>query len=215
WRLSSRFNEIITLEREGMPITKTPGRTPPYWCAALHLVAAIGTVTLLRGGSEAVSDIRQRVAYISEHPERWRAGWLLWMLAALSLAVFYLWWGTRIATRPPVIAFLIAGLGLACDLAGESLFIISMPAPNTPTYRTASLLTGGAGNGLYTLAAIILTLASPTMRPFLRRWAGLAWTSGIALTFFTIIDSQCGVVISSAALMMLFIPWVALVGATQ
>src|SRR5438132_14056214 len=146
-----------------MAVTTFLKRTAPYWCAALHLAAAIGTVTWLRGGSEAVSDIRQRVTYMSEHPDRWRAGWLLWMLAARSLAIFYLWWGTRIATRPPVIAFVIAGFGLACDFAGESLFIMSMPSPNTPTYRTASLLTGGAGNGLYTLAAILFTLASPAM----------------------------------------------------
>jgi hypothetical protein len=198
-----------------MAVTTFLKRMTPYWCAALHLVAAIGTVTLLRGGSEAVSDIRQRVAYMSEHPDRWRAGWLLWMVAAISLAGFYLWWGTRIATRAPMIAFVIAGFGLACDFAGESLFIISMPAPNTATYRTASLLTAGAGNGLYTLAAILLTLASPTLRPFLQRWAWLTWTSGVALTVFTIVNMPAGVVIASAALMMLFIPWVVVMGARQ
>jgi hypothetical protein len=198
-----------------MAVTTFLKRTAPYWCAALHLAAAIGTVTLLRGGSEAVSDIRQRVAYMSEHPDRWRAGWLLWMLAALSLAGFYLWWGARIATRAPMIAFVITAFGLACDFAGESLFIISIPAPNSPMDRTASLLTGGAGNGLYTVAAILLTLASPKMRPFLRRWAWLTWTSGVALTVFTIINMPAGVVIASAVLMMLFIPWVVVLGATS
>jgi hypothetical protein len=198
-----------------MRITMFLKRSAPYWCAALHLVAGIGTLTLLRGGSEAVSDIRQRVAYVSEHPDRWRAGWLLWMLAALSLAGFYAWWGTRVAARPPIAAFVIAGLGLSCDFAGESLFIVSMPAPNTALYRIASLLTAGAGNGFYTLAAILLTIASPSLAPFLREWAWLTWTSGMALTVFAILNMPAGVVIASAVLMMLFIPWVVVMAATQ
>jgi hypothetical protein len=198
-----------------MGITTFLKKNAPYWCAALHLVAAIGTVTLLRGGSEAVSDVRQRIAYMSEHPDRWRAGWVLWMLAALSLAGFYVWWGTRVAARPPIAAFVFAGLGLVCDFGGESLFIISMPVPNSALYRIALLLTAGAGNGFYTLAAILLTLASPALTALLRRWGWLTWTSGIALTVFAILNIPTGVVIASALLMMLFIPWVVVMGATQ
>jgi hypothetical protein len=198
-----------------MGITTFLKKNAPYWCAALHLVAAIGSVTLLRGGSEAVSDVRQRIAYMSEHPDRWRAGWVLWMLAAVSLAGFYVWWGTRLTARPPIAAFVLAGFGLVCDFAGESIFIAGTPAPHTAMDRTASLLTAGAGNGLYTLAAILLTLASPRLAPLLRRWAWLTWTSGIALTVFAIFNIPTGVVIASAVLMLLFIPWVVVMGATQ
>src|ERR1700682_6349418 len=156
-----------------MRITTFLKKTAPYWCAALHLVAAIGTVTLLRGGSEGVSDVRQRIAYMSDHPDRWRAGWVLWMLAALSLAGFYVWWGTRVVARPPITAYVLAGFGLVCDFAGELIFIVWTPAPHTAMDRTATLLTAGGGNGFYTLAAILLTLASPGITPGLRRWAWL------------------------------------------
>jgi hypothetical protein len=188
---------------EGTPVTKLLKRTAPYWCAALHVIAGAGTLVLLRGGSEAVTDMHQRMRYLSEHPERWRAGWILWMLAALTLAGFYAWWGARVGR---VLPFVLAALGLACDFAGESIFIGWIPAPDSLLHRAASLLTGGAGNGLYTLAAIMLTLSTPTL-PF-RAWAWLAWASGVALTIFTIVNDPMGIVVASAALMILFIPWV-------
>jgi hypothetical protein len=195
---------------EGTSITNWLKRTAPYLCAATHIVAGAGTLVLLRGGSEAVADVGQRIAYLSQHPERWRAGWVLWMLAALSLAGFYAWWGGRVVGRTAVIAFAIASLGLACDFAGESIFIGWVPHPGTSLHRTASLLTGGAGNGLYTIAGIILTIATPSL-PF--RWlAWLSWASGIGMTLFTIAGSDAGFVASSALLMAFFIPWVIIMG---
>ncbi len=189
---------------EGTRVTQFAKRAAPYLCAALHATAAAGTLLLLRGGSEAVTDMHQRTRYLVEHPDHWRAGWFLWMLAALSLAGFYAWWGARVNAILPVA---IAALGLACDFAGESIFIGWLPAPDSSLHRAASLLTGAAGNGFYTIAAIMLTLSTPSL-PF-RGWAWLAWASGIALTIFSITDSPSGVVASSAALMILFIPWVA------
>ncbi|MGZ7078081.1 MAG: hypothetical protein ACXVJT_01595, partial [Thermoanaerobaculia bacterium] len=127
---------------EATPVTPFLKRTAPFWCAALHAIAGIGTLVLLRGGSEAVTDMQQRIAYLGAHPDRWRAGWLLWMIAALSLAGFYAWWGSRISVaagaspaRLPFIAFSIAALGLACDFAGESIFIGWMPQPDTSLHR--------------------------------------------------------------------------------
>ena len=195
---------------EATPVTPFLKRTAPYWCAALHAIAGAGTLLLLRGGSEAVTDLHQRIGYMGQHPDRWRVGWLLWMIAAISLAGFYAWWGGRIGSRAAVLAFAIGALGLACDFAGESIFMGWIPRPETFLHRTASLLTGGAGNGLYTIAAIALTLMTPAL-PF--RWlAWIAWTAGIALTLFTITNVPLGVVIASAALMIAFIPWVVLFG---
>jgi hypothetical protein len=94
---------------------------------------------------------------------------------------------------------------MACDFSGESIFIGWIPAPETTLSRIGSLLTGAAGNGLYTIAGILLTLAS-SLPSLFRVWAWLAWMSGIALTIFTIANITSGVVMSSAALMILFIP---------
>jgi hypothetical protein len=196
---------------EGTAVTAFLKRTAPYWCAALHIVAGSATLILLRGGSEAVTDMQQRIGYIGQHPDRWRIGWLLWMFAGLSLAGFYAWWGSRTAMRPALISFAVASTGLVCDFSGESIFIGWIPAPDTALHRTSSLLTGAAGNGLYTIAGIILTIATPSLP--LKWWAWLAWASGIALSVFTILDIPRGVVFASGALMALFIPWVLVVGA--
>ncbi len=175
---------------EGTQVARYFKRTAPQWCAALHIIAAGGTLLFLR-------------AYDATHAERWRAGWLLWMIAALSLAGFYGWWGARIGK---VVPFAIAAAGLACDFAGEAIFIGWLPSTGSALERTANLLTGGAGNGLYTIAAIMLTVASPALP--LRWLAWLAWAGGIALTVVTVLDIRTGVVIASAALMIFFIPWV-------
>ncbi|HUP47184.1 MAG TPA: hypothetical protein VNA04_00190 [Thermoanaerobaculia bacterium] len=197
---------------EGTAVKRFLARTAPWWCAALHLVALAGTAVLLRGGSEAVSDLQQRTAWLEAHRGQWRAGWLLWMAAAVSLTGFYAWWGSRVNRRPALVALVIAWFGLMCDFAGESLFIASVPLPDSALYRAATLLTGGAGNALYTLAGVLLTLVTPAMPPLLRRWAWVVWGSGAVLTLATIAGSAAGVVFSSAVLMALFIPWVVLAG---
>lgn len=184
----------------------------PWWCAALHAVGAVGTLVLLRGGSEAGGNVAQRSAWLAAHPVQWRAGWLIWMAAAISLLALFAWWGARVPRRAAFVALIVAGAGLACDFAGESIFIAWIPAPGSTMYRTASLLTGGAGNGLYTLAGILLTLVTPRMPPFLRGWAWLVWASGAALTLATIANVPSAVIASSAALMALFIPWVVVAG---
>jgi hypothetical protein len=170
-------------------------KSAPYWCAAIHFFAAIAAVTLLRGANA--------------HTTGWRAGWLVWMIAAQSLLGFYAWWGGRVPRVPAIAAFVIAGAGILCDYAGESMLIIAHAG------RVAWLLTGGAANALYTLAGVLLTIATPAMRPLVRSWAWLVWICGAALTILTIANSATGVMMSSAALMLVFVPWVVAMAVTS
>ena len=163
---------------EGTRVSIFLKRTAPLWCAAAHVVAGIATVTILK-----------------THP---RPVWLLWMIAAVSLIGFYAWWGARIGN---VAAIAISAAGIVCDFSGESMFI-AFPSLE----RIASLLTGVAANGLYTLAGILLTIRTPALP--LRWLAWIAWASGIALIIVTLLNVQIGVVIASAALMISFIPFV-------
>src|SRR5687768_10645278 len=197
---------------EGTRIRRFLTETAAWWCAALHVFAAIGTLVLLRGGSEAGGSVAERAAWLATHSVQWRLGWMIWMAAAVSLLAFYVWWGARVSTRHAVAALAIGAAGLACDFAGESIFIGWIPAPDSDLHRLAALLTGGAGNGLYTVAGLLLTLVTPGMPLFLRGWAWLVWASGAALTVATIANVPAGVVAASAALMVLFIPWVVAAG---
>ena len=178
---------------EGTRIASFLKRTAPLWCAAAHIVAAVATLVIVTHPPPA-----------TRHPPGgWElAGggwaWILWMIAAISLIGFYAWWGARVGN---IAALAIAASGIVCDFSGESMFIAF---PNHE--RLASLLTGGAANGLYTLAGILLTLATPSLP--LRWLAWIAWSSGIALIIVTILNVQIGIVICSAALMISFIPFV-------
>ena len=120
--------------------------------------------------------------------------------------------GAHVAQKIPhrVVHRAIAAIGLACDWSGESIFIACIPRPDSRLYRTAALLTGGAGNGLYTIAAIALTRATQNL-PW-RALAWCAWIGGIGLTIATIAGSDAGVMITSALLMVAFIPWVMIAG---
>jgi hypothetical protein len=124
--------------------------------------------------------------------------WLLWMIAAVSLIAFYTWWASRIGSIAPVA---IAATGLVCDFIGESMF---MTRPDLE--RAASLLTGGAANGLYTLGGVALTVMSRSLP--LRWLAWTAWAAGTALVVVTVLDIEKGVVITSGALMISFVLFV-------
>jgi len=181
--------------------------------AILNALAALAMIVLLRPGTEVVADVTARMTYIVSHPWLWRAGWALWIAAALSLLAFYAWWGARLPrTSWALAAFLVAALGAVCDLTAESLFIGWLPERIEDLQRVGTILTGGAANGLYTVAGIILTLHTPTLcGPFLiGTWA--VWGAGVALTATTLAGSMPGMVASTTLLMILFCPWAWLLG---
>jgi hypothetical protein len=188
-------------------------RATPWVCATINALAALAMLLLLRDGTEAIPNIAERATYISEHPALWRLGWAVWMTAALSLAGFYAWWGAWIPSkRLAIAAFIIALFGLACDLLAESLFIGWLPGQIERLTPLGSLLSGGAANSFYTIAGLILTLGTPFLRGLLRIWAWTIWLSGIALTVSVVVGSITDITISTAVLMSLLCPWVAVFG---
>jgi hypothetical protein len=185
----------------------------PWICAILNAAAAVAMLFVLRGGTEAVSSITQRATYIAGHALLWRTGWAVWMMAGISLVAFFAWWGAWISShRLDLLALVIALTGLVFDLSAESLLIGWLPDRIDTVAPLASVLTGGAANGLYSVAGALLTLCTPALRGALRALAWAVWASGFALTIFTISGSVFGMVISTAALMTLLCPWVAAFG---
>ncbi|HTF57557.1 MAG TPA: hypothetical protein VK661_10020 [Planctomycetota bacterium] len=183
----------------------------PFVCAALNALGAVVMLLVLRHGLESEPDATARAAFVTGHLGIWRASWGIWIAAALSLAAFYGWWGTRLPDpRPGRWAFAITLVGLAADLTAETLYIGWAPLDEA-TMRVAGLLTGGVGNGLYTVAGIVLTLATP-MGGLLRGITWAVWASGAALTAGAIAGSVTAMSISTAALLTLFCPWCAWLG---
>jgi hypothetical protein len=167
----------------------------------------------LRPGLWGLSEIPQRIAYIREHPILWRCGWAAWIAAASSLLAFYAWWSVRLPRPRRALAPLgLALLGLACDMAAQSLLIGWLPERMEAISSLGEILTGGAANGLYTLAGILLTLESGPLPRGLRAWTWAVWCAGAALTVASLARSAQGEVAASAALMALFCPWAVVMG---
>jgi len=213
------FNDVIwwlpftLFLLEGTRVAESVRRSAPYTCAALNLLALLAMATLLRPGTEIVPEVAARVGYVSQHPVLWRAGWTLWIAAALSLVAFYAWWGSYLRHPTWVLAALaVASAGLVCDLFAESLYIGWLPSDYERIAPTATLLTGAVANGLYTSAGVMLTLAMPSLRGRLRALTWAVWVSGASLTVCTVARWPYGIAISTGALFVLFCPWAVLLG---
>jgi hypothetical protein len=213
------FNDVIwwlpfaLFLLEGTRVAERLRRLAPPACAATNFIALVAMATTLRFGTEIVPLPADRIAYIAAHPVLWRAGWSLWIAAAVSLVAFYAWWGGFLA-HPGwgLAAVTISAAGLTCDLAGESLLIAWLPRDYDSVAPAATLLSGAAANGLYTLAGIVLTIATPSLRGFLRSLTWAVWLAGAAVTASALAGSPLGIAISTTMLFVMFCPWVVLVG---
>ena len=213
------FNDVIwwvpfaLFLLEGTRVAASLRRSAPYVCAALNLTALVAMATVLRFGTEIVPLAADRVSYIAAHPALWRAGWSLWVAAAVSLVTFYAWWGSFLRNAAWALgAAAVAAAGLACDVAGESLLIGWLPRDYDRIAAVATLLTGAAANGLYTLAGIGLTVATPSLRGFLRALTWAVWLAGGSVTVCTLTRAPLGIAISTTVLFLMFCPWVVLLG---
>jgi len=198
---------------EGTNVAKFLRATAPWVCSVTNAGAALAMLLVLRFGTETEPNVAVRASYIAEHAVAWRAGWGIWMVAGFSLVAFYAWWGAWIpSSRLAIGAFLVASAGLVCDFFAESLFIGWLPNDIESVASLGTLCTGAAANACYTVAGIALTIGSPFLGGWLRGAAWMVWVSGFCLTISTLSGSVFGMTISTAILMALLCPWVALFG---
>jgi len=215
------FNDVIwwvpfgLFLLEGTPVAARVRASAPYVCAALNVAAMVAMGAVLRFGTEIVPLVADRVSFIAEHPVLWRAGWSLWIAAALSLVAFYAWWASYLPeSRWTIVALGIAAAGLVCDLLAESFLIGWLPRDYEGVAPVATMLTGAAANGLYTLAGAALTLVTDALRGLMRATAWAVWIAGAFLTASTLAGAPLGIAISTTVVFALFCPWVVLLGRT-
>lgn len=181
---------------------------PAYVCAAANLCAILALATVLAPGT-TLADEPARAAYVTEHLVLWRAGWLVWVAAAVSLLAFYRWWSARI--RAGLVALAIALAGFAADIVAEALLIVVVPE-RPDLARASFVLTGGVANGCYTIAGAALSLRTPRLRGPFAAWTAAVWLAGGALSAFALLEVPLGVAIATAALFALFLPWLLVMG---
>lgn len=175
----------------------------PLASAAANLVAALALAFVIAPATPLVPDVAERARYVREHLLEWRIAWGSWMLAAATLLWFYAWWREKV--RAPRSAVGIALLGMFVDIFAETLLVV----PDRYVAELAPLsffLTGAIANGLYTIAGIQLTLATP-LRTWSRTYAAFMWSAGLMLTLGPLISQPVIIAIATAELFVLFVPW--------
>jgi hypothetical protein len=198
---------------DGARVGATVRRAAPVVCAVLNLIAMLAMAAWLRFGTEIVPLPADRIRYITSHATLWRAGWSIWMAAAISLVAFYAWWAGHLRRSTWAMAGVaVAIAGLMCDLSGESLLIGWLPRDYDRLAPLATQLTGTAANGLYTLAGVILTLATPDLGKKLRFFTWTVWIAGASVTVSTLARIPIAIAVSTTWLFVLFCPWVLLLG---
>lgn len=139
----------------------------PLLVFCTHLLAAVAMLVVLRHGlPDPATTWAERLDFVRSHLSAWWVGWLLWQLAALSLLALYVTLGLRWRARRPllvVLALMLAAAAFGADVGGQSLYM-GMPAfSDAASFAkleiVAALLTGYVGNGLYTVAGLLLTVA--------------------------------------------------------
>jgi hypothetical protein len=212
-------------------------RAAPWICIALHLTGSLAFLFLSQG-TLAQSNQGLRAAYIASHVTVWSIGWFLWMLSAMSFVGFCAWWGSYLVNVSAVIggspvadktdrraacattAVLVAASGTIFDFSGEgalALILVERAAPwNAAGFvsaeRAFTLLSAGAANLLYTIAGILLTLATPKLPTWIRTLMWITWLAGIAMAVAAVFDNVAGLVVSSIVLFPLMFTWIAWMG---
>jgi hypothetical protein len=190
-------------------------------CASLHLVSCAGLL-ISRRGTEMQLDMGLRMAWVHEHAAVWIVTWITWSLSSMSLLALLVVWSAALiemgVNRSITIGCcLLCAIGVAFDLSGEAVNIISLTRFGLTVDEFASgamlyaVLGAGIANGLYCIAGLILNVVAWRVG-HVRGWLGslgfAVWISGFGLTVATLSESRVAMIITGAAVMVLFIPWV-------
>lgn len=178
---------------------------------ALHAVGLLAAALWMRPGTAVFSsDVRR--AFLAADPLGWRCGWAVWMLCALSVAGFF---SVLCASLDAAVARLVTTLvsaaiavDLLCDVA--QLAVLPMAARDTEgVFRVVERLAGAGGtvvaNGLYTLAAVTVSVALPSVR--VRALGALLGLAGFGMVLAGLMDSAVGVERSTGPAIVLYGLW--------
>src|SRR5262245_10893019 len=201
------------------------------WLAlAVHLPAGLAMAAVLRRGLETNPDLADRLRFLAEQTPWWWAAWLTWNAAALSILYFYAAFaeahgsGGKAPGHLLRFAALLGAAGVALDLGAEAIEMgvlpelarqaLAEPADGPAAslflalHRVAGMLAGYLANGLYTLAAVVLSWS--TRRAYARRvrLAGLAvGASGLFLSGAALVNSTEGMLWANVVLLPCLLAW--------
>lgn len=193
---------------DGRDIGAAVRRAAPWAAAVVHTAAAFAMAFVIAPYFEKDPLGRERFVWFQGVEPRWAASWGLWMLGALTLIAFYGWWGSFLpSSRASRAAFALACIGATFDLGCEA--VLAFGTSEVPRHwpHALGLITTIFANGLYCVAGVVLTLATPTLPRWLRAWTWALWLTGFAMTAAGLADSLAAIKVTTALLTVLLCPW--------
>ena len=191
-----------------------------------HLVAGLSMALILRHGLETNSDLKSRLEFVAERRNLWIAGWFTWNVAAASIVYFYHSFHVAHSKARYAgalrLALVFSGAGLAADLSAEAIEMGVLPEvaalalqESPPAagaflllHRAAVMLTGYLGNGLYSVAALILAWSSRGAYPGWVSLSGLTTgIAGLSLCVAALYNSVEGLFWTNAVLVPCLLLW--------
>jgi hypothetical protein len=134
------------------------------------------------------------------------------------------------AAHIAIAGVVIAAIGMVWDFSGEGSAVLRLPE-RTPAARQSDvgsrwdpvaferverdfrLCSAGAANGLYTLAGMMLTLATRGIAGWVRALMWTTWTAGIVMTIAAFFNLLAAMFVSTAILFPLLFVWATWMGA--
>jgi hypothetical protein len=178
---------------------------------ALHAAGLAAAALAMRAGTPLV-ELPSRMAWLAGAPPGWWGGWAVWMACALALGAFFVALAEHL---PPAIAraaVALAAAGVAIDLLCDVTQAAVLPLAArgaSPLFLVVERLAGVGGalvaNGLYTLAAGVVTLA--LRGPVERALGAGVVAAGALMALGGAIDSARLVELSVGPTIVLYCGW--------
>jgi hypothetical protein len=206
--------------------------------AIFNIAASLVMVFFLKPGLDPAIEIGSRLAYISQNQNTWILCWGLWILAATSLIYFFVQWGLFLfhTSRArfhglTVFGMFIGCLGMIPDTIAEVLYItvfthyakLNVMSVANEIYlmdfykweHINAMLTGFLGNGFYCIGGLSLSIVSLSCIALPKIWSRLSlpiWLFGFSLSGAAILQSQTGLIVTTALTMGTFCLWTGTIG---
>jgi hypothetical protein len=201
----------------------------------IHVLAGLAMLFVLRQGLDTGGSLNDRLTFMTEHRWEWTCGWLPWNAAALSILYLFHTFARahgaqdRVAAQYLTFAVIVTATAVPCDLSAETIQMALLPSLsanllNNPgashdlflaLSRLSILLTGFLANALYTIAFLILILATRKRYNLAVVALGcIVVLTGVYLSYACLVASVSGMFWSNAIMLPCLVFWLLFVASS-
>jgi hypothetical protein len=181
------------------------------WLNVVVHAVGLGMALKMRPGTPLVP-LEERMTFLAAAPLGWQLGWAVWALAALALLAYFVILSEYLDSPVRRAALACVAAAIAVDLSCDSLQIVLLPMAAHGQAgifllieRAVGLLGTLIANGLYTLAAVLVTFR--LRRPIDRILGAALGAAGAAMCVGGLLDLPRVIEISTGPTIILYCGW--------